>query len=190
MTPKEPTMSKRTLYATLALAMIATDARAQDRPAAKPPTPLKLDVVFMKFEGQKKVSSVPYTLSLNADGRQSAVRMGIQVPLATTMKDAPGGVAVVYKDVGNNVDCSAQPLEDGRFAVECSLQQSSLYSMEGAQRSAWLSGSANVTAPLIRTFSAHARLLLRHGETAPYTIAADPVSGELLKVDITLSVIK
>lgn len=182
-------MSKRTLYAVLALALIAAEARAQDRPAAKPPTQLRLDVVFMKYEGQKKVSSVPYTLSLNADGQNSGIRMGIQVPLATTTKDAPGGV-IVYKDVTNNVDCNAQPLEDGRYAVVCSLNQASLYSMEGAQRSAWLSGTATVTAPLIRTFSSHARLLLRNGETAQHTMAADPVSGEVLKVDITLNVVK
>jgi hypothetical protein len=182
-------MSRRTLPATLICATLAASASAQDRPASKPPTPLKLDVVFMKYEGQKKVSSVPYTLSLNADGRDAAVRMGIQVPLAVSTKENPGGM-VAYKDVTNNVDCNAQPLDDGRYAVECSLQQSSLYSMEGAQRSAWLSGTASVTAPLIRTFSAHTRLLLRNGETAQYTMAADPVSGEVLKVDITLTVVK
>lgn len=181
-------MNTRALRATLAFMLIATAAAGQDRPATKPPTPLKLEVVFAKYEGQKRVSSVPYTLSLNADGRDSSVRMGIQVPLATAVKEAVGGV--VYKDVTNNVDCKALPLDDGRYAVECSLQQSSLYSMEGAQRSAWLSGTASVTAPLIRTFGAQARLLLRDGETGQYTVATDPVSGEVLKVDITLRVVK
>jgi hypothetical protein len=43
---------------------------------------------------------------------------------------------------------------------------------------------------LLRTFNTEATLYLRDGQTAQYAMATDPVTGEVLKVDVTLTVIK
>ena len=114
--------------------------------------------------------------------------MGIQVPLR--VKDAKA--EIVYRDVGSNLDCSAETQADGRFKLNCSFEQSSLYSTDGEQRA---KGSAvgdvsleNV--PLVRSFRSDATMLLRDGQSAQYVSATDPVSGEVLKVDVTLSVVK
>src|SRR5260370_12972252 len=49
-------------------------------------TPLRVQVVFTEFEGEKKISNLPYTFLINADdhsGRTAIVRMGLRVPVAT-----------------------------------------------------------------------------------------------------------
>jgi hypothetical protein len=49
-------------------------------------TPLRVQVVFSEFDGDKKVSSLPYTFSVNADERRtrpnSQVRNGVRIPVA------------------------------------------------------------------------------------------------------------
>jgi hypothetical protein len=44
--------------------------------------------------------------------------------------------------------------------------------------------------PLFRNFSSSFALLLKDGQSATYTSAVDPVSGETIKVDVTLTVLK
>ena len=166
-------------------------AGAEEEKAEKPrrvPTPLKLQIVFTRYQGEKKVSSVPYVLSLGADDRSAKLRMGIQVPIR--VQGSQGQVS--YKDVGNNLDCGAESLADGRFKVACSCEQSSVYTAQHENRA---TGSAVgdvplEDVPLFRVFRSDANLVLRDGQSAQYTSATDPVSGEVLKIDVTLSVLK
>ncbi|HEV8254831.1 MAG TPA: hypothetical protein VGQ78_08750, partial [Vicinamibacteria bacterium] len=114
-------MSRKTTAALLAILAMVTGAGAtaqeKPEPPRKRPTPLKVQVVFSKYQGEKKVSSLPYTLLVNADDRPTAVRMGIQVPLVAPQvaKDSPS--ALMYKDVGTSLDCNAQALDDGSFKL-------------------------------------------------------------------------
>lgn len=184
---------------TLSLALVfslaaALPAGAQDKEKEKEKekegprkvqTPLKLQIVFARYQGEKKVSSMPYMLAVTAPGRPSRLRMGIQVPIQ--VKDAPQ-----YRDVGNNLDCSAEPADEGRFWIVCTLEQSLVYSADADRRTP---GSAIgevplSSVPLIRNFRSEANLILRDGQTAQFLSATDPVSGELLKVDVTLSVVR
>jgi hypothetical protein len=123
---------------------------------------------------------------LNANERRPAkLRMGINVPLRYEGKDAPPG-PVAYKSVGNNIDCSAESLDNGRFKVMCFLEQSSLYPDVPATDA----GTRNDAPPMLRTFNTETVLFLRDGQTAQGAMATDPVSGEVLKVDVTLHVVK
>lgn len=163
---------------------VASASAAREGPR-KAQTPLRLLIVFSRYQGEKKVSSMPYTLAVSAPGRPTRLRMGIQVPIQ--VKDTPQ-----YRDVGNNLDCSAEPVDGGRFWVACTLEQSIVYSAEGDRRAA---GSAIgevplSSVPLIRNFRSEANLTLRDGQTALLLAATDPVSGEVLKVDLTLDVMR
>ena len=44
--------------------------------------------------------------------------------------------------------------------------------------------------PAFRNFTSNFSLLLKDGQTAQYASATDPVSGETLKVDVTINVLK
>jgi len=44
--------------------------------------------------------------------------------------------------------------------------------------------------PVVQSFKAELDLLLRDGQTIQSTLATDPVSGRVSKVDVTLNVLK
>jgi len=181
-------MTRTPRLALFSMLLVASTAIAQDKPE-KPQaigTPLKLQIVYSRYQGEKKVSSVPHTLSVNADEGPTRLRMGVQVPITTQTKD---GMATSYRDVGNNIDCRARTISDGRFRLECSFEQSSLYAADSERRGS-SSDAMQVGTPVIRNFRSEANITLRDGQTAQHTSATDPVSGEVLKIDITLNVVR
>lgn len=187
-------MTSKLTSALLSSILVAGAAAAQDKPERprKTPTPLRLQVVYSRFQGEKKISSIPYVLAVNADDRATQLRLGIEVPIQVgTMGGGP--VQFNYRSVGTNLDCGAEALDEGRFKISCSFEQSSVYS---AERERNTSGSALggevplANTPLFRTFKSSTNLILRDGQTGQYTSATDPVSGEVLKIDVTLNVVK
>ena len=190
-------------------------ARSQSSPEAHEfsrgvsPTPLRIQVVFSKYQGETKVASLPYTLTCNAGergpGGPAILRMGVEVPVPVAMGTAKEGAAgfqsIQYKNVGTNIDCRAGgPSADGRFRLELNIEQSSIYSVEDKGRRAGGAGG-DVRAPVVpevgaggmpmfRTFRASFVPMLRDGQTVQYTAATDPVSGEVVKIDVTVTVVK
>jgi hypothetical protein len=150
-------------------------------------TPLRVQVVFTEYESEKKISSLPYTLLVNADDRgpQAAVRMGLRVPIemATTQ--------VQYQDVGTNLDGRAEKTDDGRFLLRLNVEKSSVYSPGASQKPASVGGNEiSSKQPIVQQFRTQVNLLIRDGQTIQSTVATDPVTGHVLKVDVTLNVIK
>ena len=191
-------------FRTLALFVVlsaacAAGAHAQDPPRTLPPaapnppiTPLRVQVVLSKYQGDKKVSSMPYTLSVNSDRSQAAsLRMGAQVPIVTAVQP-PGADKLVapmqqvnYKDVGTNIDCRAYSIDsDGRYRLDLTIEDSSVYTQEG--QNAMRPGDH----PSFRSFRSTNTLLLKDGQTTQFTTATDKVSGEVVKVDVTLTVVR
>jgi hypothetical protein len=216
-------MSRRT-WTALALLAFIPSARAQDPSPPAPeastrsqssadardpsrglaPTPLRVQVVFSKYQGETKVASLPYTLTCNTGERQAAVlRMGIEVPVPVArLKEGAPTTSFEYKNVGTNIDCRAgMASPDGRFRLDLAVEQSSIYSVpdEKARRVPSVGGegkSGGVTdvgiggVPMFRTFRSTFNPILRDGQTVQYTSATDPVSGEVVKIDVTVNVVK
>lgn len=166
-------------------------ARTSTTPLQAPLVPVKVQLVISRYQGEKKISSLPYTLSVIANDRspgnnqavRSSLRMGAQV--AMTADGKPGG-PVQYKDIGTNIDCDARSLDDGRFRLNVSIQDTSVYAdgqvAQGAPRLSDI--------PTFRSFNSSETLILKDGQTAQYTAAADKISGEVTRVDVTLTVVK
>jgi Flp pilus assembly secretin CpaC len=155
-------------------------------PASKVPAPLllRVQVVFSRYQGEKKVSSQPYTLTVRANEPRTQFRVGVQVPIPSVGSE--GKMTVVYKDVGTSIDCSAQSLDDGRFRLDLSLEDSSVAVDENAARAA-----ARDLPPQFRQFRlSNETAVLRDGQTAQLTTAAEKGSGEITKIDVTLTVVK
>ena len=181
---------------------VATNAalHAQDAPA--PPAqrnpqstvsePLKVQVVITRLQGDKKIASLPYTLSVIANdprGGGSSIRMGAQVPIVSRPvqpdnKDAAAPPTVQYRDVGTSIDCNAISL-DGRFRLGITIDDSSVLADEPSAQQGLASGR-----PSFRSFRSSQTLLLKDGQSAQYTMATDKLNGEVVKVDVTLTVLK
>jgi hypothetical protein len=168
----------------------AKSARVSDSKVAdaKNIVPLKVTVVFIEYDGEKKVSSLPYALFVKADENsrfQGRVRMGVRVPIWTGGKES----AIQYQDVGSNLDCFAQFAEDGKYMLDLSLERSSIYP-NSSEYPAASKPDEQPHQPLVRQFRANLALVLRDGQTTQNTIATDPLNGHIVKVEVTLNVVK
>src|SRR4029453_10624343 len=111
--------------------LVAQDAQpaAQTRPGT--PVSLKLSLVFSRYQGEKKISSVPHTLWVTAtDGRTpTTLRLGTQIPVPTTVFGKEGGKtqSYNYRDVGTNIDVNAALAADGFYKLQITITDSSVY---------------------------------------------------------------
>ena len=192
---------------------------AQEKPAAAPvvidkvlqtpsrretpaPVPLKVTVVLSRYQGEKRISSMPYSMGVTASGwgpaPKSTLRMGVDVPV--TMTVIGGGErtpqtpqtpvsSYQYRNVGTNIDCQAsfESTGAGLFQLALTISDSSI-SLDSSKKS----DAAGVVpdVPSFRNFNSSFTALLRDGQTTQYTSATDPVTGELMKIDVTLNVMK
>jgi hypothetical protein len=156
----------------------------QERPAppnAGPPVPVRVQLVLSRYEGDKRISSMPYTLQLISNERDlTRLRMGVEVPVAN------GAGGFNYRPVGTNIDCRVEG-SPGGFRLSVTVTDSSIRMAEDEKTAM---GVATKSAPAFRNFTATFTILLRDGQTAQYTTATDPLTGEVLKVDATLTVLK
>jgi hypothetical protein len=164
---------------------------AQDKPASPAPSrvqvPLKIQLVLSRYQGEKKLSSVPYLLWVTSNDQRTSLRMGVKIPVY-----AGGGAgSYSYQDVGTNIDCTVLSSSDGMYKVTLIVNDSSIYFQDPARPSAGIPPPANdTTPPVIRSFTSNFSILLRDGQAGQYTSATDPASGEVLKIDATLNVLK
>jgi hypothetical protein len=194
---------KKTIFAVLLaiLVFVAGGLRAQDKgkssegskPADSVPpiTPLRVQVVFTEYDGDKKISNLPYSLLVNADdkGPQASFRMGLRVPIETASNT--GVKQISYQDVGTNLDGRADKTDDGRFLLKLSVERSSIYIPGATQKPASVGGNdISSLQPVVQSFRSQLNLLIRDGQTMQSTVATDPITGHVLKVDVTLNVIK
>jgi hypothetical protein len=161
----------------------------QDKPAAaarssdsnRVNVPLKVQIVLARFKGDKKIGSLPYTLSLTSNGRTN-LRMGVEVPVTSQ------GGGYNYRSIGTNIDCIARAATGDSYELNITVEDSSVHlDTKPAEP-----GNTAVAhdAPAFRTFKSVFTVVIRDGQTGQYTSAVDPISGEVMKIDVTLNVVK
>ena len=139
------------------------------------PTTVKVDIVLSRMNGNKSLSSLPYTLNVT-EGSTTHLRVGSQVPIPN------GGPAVSYQNVGSSIDCDVRLLVDGRYRVALTMDDSSI--AEGPAPS----GIPNL--PVIRSYRVDNLLVLRNGETTTFNVATDKVSGDTIRAQVTVTALK
>lgn len=174
-------------------ASIASARQGQPEAAAPPETPLKVQIVVSRFQGEKKISSIPYTLAVvaGARGETTRLRMGVDVPVRqTTIGEGDTAKSSYnYRSVGTNIDCTARPQGGGVFRLILAVSDTSVFMPDRTTDPA--SPTSRVPGvPAFRTFTSNFNLLLKDGQIAQHTAATDPVSGEVSRIDVTLTVIK
>jgi hypothetical protein len=201
--------SSRWLVTCLLLAFSAPVAiRAQGTAAPQAPesakkeseasTPIKLQIVLSDSDGTQKLTSLPYSLSCVAGtgkpgGPCSSMRIGVKVPVTTATK--AGDSEVQYIDVGTSIDARAARVEDGRFWVDMTVDRSSLYiAAQGDGKVVgknWSDGEAPPShLPVVRQSRGSIGTFLREGQATEASVATDPLTGHVLKVELTLTVVK
>lgn len=199
--------------AALAIAIVllglGTTGRAQQQVQRTLPTvvPVKVDVVISRFVGDKKISSLPFVLPVNANERAAegypltaaSLRMGVDIPLGMeTRTTGPGGGSTAssvtttsstyqtFRNVGTSIDCTAETQDDGHIKLMISIQDSSIYTADPEGK------------PVVRTadpmayrvFTSKNTLYLKSGQKLDYTMAGDKISGEVVKIEVTATIAK
>lgn len=203
--------TSRFMMAAAMTAAMAGGARAQDRPVEPAPpaparpvgrqlTPIEVQVVIAKFQGEKRVSSVPYVLALNAvvgglisnNTERTQLTIGSEVPVPTaTFTPAGDGKAAQplrsfnYRNVGTVMSAAAVTAEGGQFEVELQIDESSLGTSAPDGR-----GGSPDAMPVFKSFKARNRILLRPGVMRQFTAATDRISGETVRIEVTLTTVK
>ena len=183
-----------------------------------PRTSLDVQVVMVRTQGDKVISRLPYSLEVTTGMPESQLNIGTEVPVPiTTFAPArpaaakpqaggqPGGGAgqppltapadvpigppqpiqpVSYKSVGTVISCRASNGEAGQYELVLSVDDNAVLPRDAA-------ASNNAPeVPVFRAFRARNTLVLRDGQTRTFTAAADRVSGEMVRVEVTLRVMK
>jgi hypothetical protein len=189
----------RKLYQTSMLAVIVLLSLRDSGFAQKGPEPertlVKIEVVLSRYEGNRKISSLPFTMLAAAGGDNVSLRTGTRVPIPsgpTTVVGSDGKPVVNYnyQDFGTNIDCTVTPTEGNRFKVRVSIQDSSIVERQDSQTSGARGGTPIANAPIYRNFNYTNSALLKDGETKQFIAASDRVTGETVKVDVSLNLDK
>jgi hypothetical protein len=188
-------------FAMAAVVLLQTSAaqdakKSDDKPRTETreekPIPVKVTVVYVEFEGDKKIRSLPYTAMISVDhGPEWAkLRVGTRIPLF-----AGGQNGMQYIDVGTNIDCRAHKLSDANFDVQLSFERSWVdgdvllpFNSSGQQPVG--PSLSEFKEPVIRQFKAELNLVLRDGQTVESTVGTDPVTGRVSKIEVTFAVVK
>jgi len=179
--------------------------QAEAKPVPPPPlptVPVKVDVTLARYQGEKKVSSLPFSLYASAGPSQRnsvQMRMGIDVPVGTSTttetRTVPSGQStnstgatsskVEYRNIGTNIDTYVLRIDETRFSVYVNVNDSSIYTADGDAKNLKIADAA-----AFRTFSTSNTVTLRDGQTVQFGMGTDKVSGEVLKIEVTVTVIK
>ena len=194
-------MTKQLVAVAACVVFSAGSAIAQEVPAALPQpaarpvqqratiVPLDVQVVIGKYQGDKRISSVPYLLAVNANSTQAQLNIGSEVavpvaafgPAGTDDKGKPTAMrSYNYRHVGTSISASAQSIDADRFELDLSIDETGVGT----------NAADGNDLPTFKTFKTRNKLLLRSGQSRMFTAATDRVSGETMRIEVTLTVVK
>ena len=181
---------------------------AQPAPAAtaKPPlesVPVQVDVVLTRWQGDKKISSLPFVLISTATARggsNASIRMGVDVPIGSSTSNATQTTGaqtnstravettkteMVFRNVGTDVDSRVSRTDERSFEVYINLRDSAIFSSDVSKPLATI---ADPTA--FRMFTASNSLPMIDGQTRLFGLGTDKITGETVRVEVKLTVLK
>ena len=171
-------------------------AQAQSDPSETEPIPLRVQVVISRYLGDELVSSLPYLLALTSqEDAVSNMSIGAEVPVLqiapvvnTDGEPLPGigRGPFDYRRVGTEIQCVLLQVVEDRYHLNIHIEESSVYGgIDSSVDQFRVPG-----APVFRLFQSNNTLVLSPGQTTEYTAAADRLSGESVRVDVTLTVLE
>jgi hypothetical protein len=185
----------------LVCAQGAKGSEAPNNATAEPSTPVKLQIVLSEYNGTKKIANLSYSMPLIAaakpSGAYSTLRIGVKVPVTTAdSKTGASQIQYQYIDVGTSIDARVAHADDGKYQADLKVDRSSLYVTARDQDGKtvgreWSDGEAAPgDQPVVRQYRGDVGMILREGQPTEGTVATDPLTGHVFKVEVTLNVVK
>ena len=212
-------MTKRTIWTCVRIGAVAAVAAAtlwvgpvmlaeeqRPEPVTQASVPTRLDVTLTRTLGERLISSSPFVLMATAADANRAnsplveIRMGMDVPIGSTTSNirrttgaqtnnttstATARMAPEYRDVGTNINARVQRIDETQFSVNVTVQDSSA---PGTIDTGVVGRVSEST--VFRSFSTNNTLLMRDGQTQLFGVATDKLTGETLKIEVKLTVLR
>lgn len=141
---------------------------------------MKVEVVITRLQKDAVVSRLPFTLWANANAsRPATASLGIQVPIRRQI--GPGETPAVlgpvnYQNVGTSISYQVFTLTDGWYKLEMNISDTSV-----------AEGNDAAAVPIIKSLRLGNVLYLKDGQTVELASTTDKTSGEVAKVDVTVT---
>lgn len=161
---------------------------AQDE--AGPLQPVKVTVVIARYRGETRTSNLPYTLWVNANDESATnLRMNGSVPVPATTASQREGVMipvtqVQYQPIGTQIDCRVRTMDGDRYRINLTVNDSSI-----AESPAGPDQTYTMPPRTVQFMSTNA-VILRDGQTVEYTSAADKTTGEVVRLTVSIEVVR
>jgi Flp pilus assembly secretin CpaC len=173
-------MRKRIGLLVSAALLAAAGAKAQDSPKA-PGKRLRLQVQEIRERGNVPTTSRTSTLLLHADAGVAQLFVGTQLAITLNEREAS---TTTFKNVGVTVRVRAIALPDGRYQLHAEYEDSQKRGLAVERAPGPVTGG-NPVLQLVKARSGG--VTLSEGETLPFVSAVDPVTGEVVRVVLTLA---
>ncbi len=139
---------------------------------------------------QAATSRLPYSLLVPLNGQRTSLRFDVTVPYGTALKVAEGGIKSTerqYHPTGTNIDCTATRASDGRYRLVLSVADTSIVPSDRVEAASAASGTQAVA---FRSWSVSNTLYVRDGQTLPFSVGTDRITGETLRAEVTATLQK
>jgi hypothetical protein len=173
------------VWTVAALIAVTSGAVAQESKDAKPAgveetagPRLLIRFLETRQRGEKTTTVQPCILMLHTGDKAAQVFVGTQVALRTSDKGTP---TVIFKNAGVYAQVRAQALPDGRYRLEARFEESSVLAASSGETTPSNGGN-----PILQVVKGESVVVLREGETAPFASAVDPVTGDVVRVDVAI----
>jgi hypothetical protein len=192
------------VVAVVLLTALPATMRAQGDQAtpALATVPVQVDVLMTRWQGEKRVSSIPFVLIANPSSRGSStsIRMGVDVPVGTSTSNvtqtsgattsspravATAKVATEFRNVGTDIDAQLARIDATNFSVYLNIRDSSIFTSDQTKMP-----NTMVDPTAFRTFSASNTLNMSDGQTRLFGVATDKITGETMRIEVKLTVLK
>jgi hypothetical protein len=163
------------------------DTSATQKPQA---VLLKVDVILTRSQSGKVIGSIPYALLITSgSGTPTSLRVGVDVPTGGQHTVESNGTTTrtpEYKNIGTSIDCIPRGFPvDGRYPIHLSIQDTSVHATDAS------SPLPKIVEPTaFRTTSMSAYLFAREGQLYELTTGTDKVTGETIKAEVRITVVK
>lgn len=176
----------RIVGALLCAGLLSTGLAAQAPGAAHASdrVSLKVDITIAHYEGEKKISSKPYSLRVTTNS-QTSLTVGRQVVIPNPAAER----GYIYNPIGTNLNVSASQPSDGRFSLDLRVEETSIDPISVQPPTPIVPGASDPP-PAIASMRVTNTVILRDGETTEFLSSTDPISGKVSKVEIRLTVLK
>jgi hypothetical protein len=174
---------KRTIAVCVWTALVSAGiaAAAEEGASAKPPGKrLRLQFQEIRQREEAAGSSRTSSLLLHADTGWARLFLGSELTITQNEKEA---TTTVFKDVGLSARVNVETLPDGRYRLTVDYEDSQKRGLTVER------APSPVTAgnPVLQAVKTRSDLVLREGESLALASAVDPVTGEVVRVDIALT---